>query len=155
MGDFNIDLLKQCQEFETSFYSYNLIPTISLATHEKPGCSPSFIDNIFINSSENLINSGTLEEKISHHSPIFCFMNYFLPTSDDSQPKCPKYDYCEENINDFLQKVGDKISSQSYAYDSENFTKFVDTLKSEIESNFRVDEQVLKKSKRNFMLIHG
>ena len=113
MGDFNIDFFKQCQQFETSFYSYNFIPTISLATHEKPGCSQTLLDNIFINSSENLINSGTFEEKVSHHCPVFCVMNYHLPTSDDSLPKYPKYDYCEAKVNTFLQKVEDKMFSQS------------------------------------------
>ncbi len=39
MGDLNIDLLKGSQKFETSFYSHNLIPTISEATHEKPDCT--------------------------------------------------------------------------------------------------------------------
>ena len=48
MGDTNIDLLKNNQEFETTFYSHNFVPTISEATHEKPNCIPSLIDNIFI-----------------------------------------------------------------------------------------------------------
>ena len=85
MGDFNIDLLKSSQEFETTFVSHNLIPTISGATHEKPGCTPSLIDNIFINSTENLLNSGIFENKVSHHSLIFCFMNYFMPTKTEEQ----------------------------------------------------------------------
>ena len=32
MGDLNIDLLKRSDEFETTFYSRNIIPTISEAT---------------------------------------------------------------------------------------------------------------------------
>ena len=81
MGDLNIDLLKSTkdsQELQTSFYSRNLIPTISGATHEKPGCEPTLIDNILINCSENLITSGILETKVSHHAPVFCFMNHFF-----------------------------------------------------------------------------
>ena len=111
MGDFNIDLLKSSQEFETTFFSHNLIQTISGATHEKPGCTPSLIDNIFINSTENLLNSGIFENKVSHHSPIFCFMNYFIPKKTEEQKKCPKCDYCESKLNDFLQKVYDSIFS--------------------------------------------
>ena len=49
MGDFNIDLLKPNAEFEGVIYGNNMIPTITLATHEKPGCKPSLIDNILIN----------------------------------------------------------------------------------------------------------
>ena len=44
MGDFNIDLLKPNAEFEGVIYGNNMIPTITLATHEKPGCKPSLID---------------------------------------------------------------------------------------------------------------
>ena len=35
-------------------------------------------------------------------------------------------------------------------YDTESFVKFIDTLKKEIESCFKVDEQKFKKSRRNF-----
>ena len=150
MGDLNIDLLKNNPEFETSFYSKNLIPTISGATHEKPGCTPSLIDNIFINCSENLISSGILENKVSHHSPIFCFMNHFLPPENDEHIKCPKYDYCESKVDEFLSKIDDSTFLKNCIYDTENFIKFIDTLKNEIELCFRVDEQEFKKSKRNF-----
>ena len=152
LGDFNIDLLKNNKEFETSFYSYNIIPTISLATHEKPGCVPSLIDNIFINSTENLIYSGALERKISHHSPVFCFMNICTPIKVNEQIKCPKYDYCESKVNEFLERIDDSIFFRDSGpnYDTESFVKYIDTLKNEIEQSFRVDEQEFKKSRRNF-----
>ena len=73
IGDFNIDLFNQNSEFEQTIYSHNLIPTISIATHEKPGCNPSLIDNILVNSSCGVLKSGVLENLVSHHSPIFCF----------------------------------------------------------------------------------
>ena len=153
MGDLNIDLLKQNEEFETTFYSKNLIPLISEATHEKPGCTPSLIDNIFINCSENLLHAGILENKSSHHSPIFCFMNHFIHQRIDDDVKCPKYDYCDSKIDDFLQKLDTSVLIQGYtssAYDTETFTKFVEGLKNEIELHFRVEEQEFKKSRRNF-----
>ena len=150
MGDLNIDLLKNSKEFETSFYSHNLIPTISEATHEKPGCTPSLIDNIFINSTENLITSGTFENKVSHHSPIFCFMNYAIQIKSEDQTKCSKYDYCESKVNDFLQKIDDSAFLKDLKYDTESFIKFIDSLKHEIEVSFRVDEHEFKKSRRNF-----
>ena len=153
MGDLNIDLFKatkDSQEFQTSFYSKNLIPTISEATHEKPGCEPSLIDNILINCSENLISSGNLESKVSHHSPIFCFMNHFLPLENDDQVKIPKYDYCESKVDEFLSKIDDSVFLKNCIYDTENFLKFIDTLKNDIELCFKVDEQEFKKSRRNF-----
>ena len=150
MGDMNIDLLKCNPEYETTFYSYNFIPTVSGATHQKPGCSPSLIDNIFVNSTQNLVNSGIFDNNVSHHSPIFCFMNYSLTTIAEEINNCPKYDYCESNINTFLQKIDDEKFFSYEKYDSESFVQFVDKLKNEIELNFKVDEQVFKKSKRNF-----
>ena len=151
LGDFNIDLLKENREFETSFYSSNFIPTISMATHEKPGCTPSLIDNIFINNTENLLNSGILDNKISHHSPIFCFTNFCTTVKTEKQNKCPKYDYCESKVNEFLKKIDDSdFCNDDSTYDTESFIKFIDSLKNEIELCFRVDEQEFKKSKRNF-----
>ena len=58
MGDFNIDLLKPNSEFESSFYCNNMIPIISVATHEKQECKLSLIGNIFINTSETLEIAG-------------------------------------------------------------------------------------------------
>ena len=46
-GDFNIDLHKPNNEYENLFYSHGFVPTISISTHEKLGCTPSCIDNIF------------------------------------------------------------------------------------------------------------
>ena len=150
LGDFNIDLLKDNKEFETYFFSCNMIPTISVATHEKPGCTPSLIDNIFINSTENLLNSGTLDNKVSHHSPIFCFMNLCITVKKEQQIKCPKYDYCESKVDEFLEKIDDSMFYKESTYDTESFIKFIDSLKKEIELTFRVDEQEFKKSRRNF-----
>ena len=150
MGDFNIDLLRPNVEFESILYGNNVIPTISMATHEKPGCKPSLIDNIFINTSEYLESAGILEHKISHHSPIFCFLNYCNPPIKEEEFKCPKYDYCESNINNFLDNINISIYEQNYQYNDESFTKFVDQIKNLIEENFRADEHKFKKSRRNF-----
>ena len=79
MGDFNIDLLKPNSEFESSFYCNNMIPIISVATHEKQECKPSLIDNMFINTSDTLEIAGVLDNKVSHHSPTFCFLNNCNP----------------------------------------------------------------------------
>ena len=64
--------------------------------------------------------------------------------------KCPRYDYCESKINEFIQKVDNEIFYTANKYDSEGFTKFVDTIKKEIEVTFKVDERKFKNSQRNF-----
>ena len=74
MGDFNIDLFRPNNEYESTIYGNNFIPTIALATHEKPGCTPTLIDNILLNSTGNLITAGVLENRVSHHSPVFCYL---------------------------------------------------------------------------------
>ena len=135
-----------------------MIPIISEATHEKPGCTPSLIDNIFINCSEDLLHSGILENKLFHHSPIFCFMNHFIDQKINDSIKCPKYDYCDSKIDDFLQGLDASVLLQNCTnihythstYDTETFIKFIEGLKNEIELNFRVEEQEFKKSRRNF-----
>ena len=71
-GYFNINLFSSlASEFEDIMFSNNLIQTVSQATHERPGCKPSLIDNILINSTENHILSGVLQSRVSHHFPIF------------------------------------------------------------------------------------
>ena len=46
-GDFNIDLHKHtAAAFEDIMFGNGFSPIISIATHFKPGCSPSCIDNI-------------------------------------------------------------------------------------------------------------
>ena len=72
-----------------------------------------------------------------------------MPTKTEEQKKCPKYEYCESKVNDFLQKVDDSICSNDFQYDTESFIKFIDSLKNETELSFRVDEQDFKKSRRN------
>lgn len=49
-GDFNINLLDknspELKKFEELIFSYCLSPTISIATHFKPDCNSSCLDNI-------------------------------------------------------------------------------------------------------------
>jgi hypothetical protein len=150
MGDFNIDLFKPNSDFENVFYSNNLIPTISVATHEKPGCRPSLIDNIFINNSEGLRSAGVLDNRVSHHSPIFCFLDYKKSSTVEDEIKCPKYDYCNSNIDTFLEKICTEVMEKSYDCDESGFSGFVGDIKGLVESCFRVDEEQFKKSRRNF-----
>ena len=74
-GDFNLDLHnidKHVSSFEEIILTSGYAPTISLVTHEKPHCKGSCIDNIYSNSPDNIVLSGTITDKITHHLPLFC-----------------------------------------------------------------------------------
>ena len=53
LGDYNFNLFdpSSSNSFENSLFCNNMIPVISLATYEKPGCAPTLIENILINST--------------------------------------------------------------------------------------------------------
>ena len=95
LGDFNDDLFKQeCKKFESIVFEQNMIPLISIATHYKPGCNPSLIDNILTNMPNNILKTGVFESGVSHHHPIFCFFEDPIPKPENSISTSPKYDYC-------------------------------------------------------------
>ena len=153
MGDFNINLFESDSHvFESSLYGNNMIPIISLASHEKPGCSPTLIDNILINSTENLISAGLFEDGVSHHFPIFCFLDWDTPQNSKKPDRFPKYDYCESNINKFLDGIDSLRTNEYDEYTEENFNIFADFIKEKIEENFLVDEESFKKSRRNILV---
>lgn len=154
MGDFNINLLtNSSSEFENTIYASNLIPTIAIATHEKPGCLPTLIDNILTNSTDNLIVSGVLESRVSHHLPIFCVLDCPATTVTHKLAGSPKYDYNSTNTESFLQELELKLYNSKFDYESENsFNDFAKMLNDCIDTNFLVDEGSVPKSKRNRLL---
>ena len=48
--------------------SGRFFPLISIVTHEKPGCS--CFDNFITNDIKNLLHTGAISDKISHHFSI-------------------------------------------------------------------------------------
>ena len=154
-GDFNIDLLtesRETTEFEQIIYSNNLIPLISLATHAKPGCNDTLIDNILVNSTDNILGAGILESKVSHHCPTFCFSSCNTNNDDNVSKSFPKYDYCETNIDSFVRDIHEEIAVKNFTYNDENFSKFVKIVHEKIESNFKTDNSVGLGSKRNRLM---
>ena len=126
LGDFNFNLFdsKISGEFENSIFSSNMIPMISVVTHEKPGCAPTLIDNIMTNSTENLIGAGVLESKVSHHYPIFCILSC-SSFDEEQQPKKFKYDYCQSNIDKFLDDMSQSLACEIPMYNESSFEIFV------------------------------
>ena len=121
MGDFNVDLFSQNYEYEQTLYSHNLIPTISIATHEKPGCNSSLIDNILVNTTCNVLKSGVLDSMVSHHLPIFCFTSFSISETKQKSSKLPRYDYNESNTNKFLNEIKTSVYDREFEYTTENF----------------------------------
>ena len=130
-GDFKTNLFSSlASEFEEMMLSNNLIPTVSQATHERPGCKPSLIDNILINSTENHILSGVLQSRVSHHFPIFnVFTCPVLNAQANSEKNVPSYDFCESNIENLKNDLTEKFSEASFDYNSQaNFCNFIEII---------------------------
>ena len=154
-GDFNINLLKndsKKSKFENIFFGNCFIPTISLATHKKPGCDPSCIDNIFVDNIDNVIGSGLLSEtRVSHHYPTVCFYDFLIEPFNDSdgQNQLPLYDFCESNIIQFNDKLIQKLAIDNYCADEKGFCEFAQCIQLTIDECFRLDPSNSFKSRRN------
>ena len=108
MGDFNINLHNNSSpdkfcEYEQILLNSNFSPLISTITHEIPGCKTSCIDNIHTNDHNNVLISGTLQNRLSHHHPIFHFSNILC--SDDAAKTILKqhYDFSKSNLERFIE----------------------------------------------------
>ena len=155
-GDFNIDLHKRCDNFENILYSHGFAPTISIATNENPGCTPSCIDNIFVNSWDTIDISGVSKNKVSSHSPIFCNIGIeFQPSEDDK--KAPKYDTCDSNMEIFMQKLENSVKGYTNTNippdDLETvFKSFTDDMSELIDDCFLIAPENYNNSKRNIFV---
>ena len=113
MGDYNIDLLKSTpssRAFEDIFYSHGFSPLISTPTHKRSTCSSSCIDNILCNNPSQVIQSGSISEKLLHHFPIFQFtkLSESLKRSDP-EILTQYYDYSNSNIDCAIKQFSEKI----------------------------------------------
>ena len=153
-GDYNINLLKnnsKKSKFENIFFGNCFTPTISLASHEKPGCDPSCIDNILVSNVDNVIGSGLLNEiKVSHHYPTVCFYDVAIEMDKESDDKSlPHYDYCESNIIQFNDKLIQRLALDNYRADENGFRMFAECIQDTIDECFKIDPEKFFKSKRN------
>ena len=139
MGDFNIDLFKdntEVTEFRSVTSSNGFFPLISRATHLKPGCNPSCIDNIITNSPDICHSSGVIDMSVSHHNPIFVHtLHKGAPsnrngnaTEDDTPSNKKKYyDFCHANISSFQDMVNTTFNMSPYHGSLNDFaTVFMD-----------------------------
>ena len=134
MGDFNIDLFKDnadVNELRSVTSSHGFFPLISRATHLKPGCNPSCIDNIITNSPDTCQSSGIIEMSVSHHKPIFVHtLQNISPsngnsnaTEDDNSNKKKHYDFCHANISSFQDIVHTTFNLSPYHGSLDDFAE--------------------------------
>ena len=152
-GDFNVNLLSpslDLNKLEEFLFSNSLTPCISIATHTKPGCKPSCIDNILTSSSNSIIIFGILDPIVSHHSPIFCYIDINSEAEiNDKSNLSQKYDYSESNLSKFANAVSEKLNDPTlFEIDLEGFQKFTIILKETMDESFKIDTSALK-SRRN------
>jgi hypothetical protein len=106
LGDYNIDLLKESSDRQTSdfiniIYSSSFYPTVNKPTRITR-TSATIIDNIITNSTANH-QSGIFIADISDHLPVFVNTDIKLDgnnhnTSNKTKPE-PKRQFTEDNIN--------------------------------------------------------
>ena len=158
-GDVNVDLHKQnISDFEDTIFGNGFVPLVSIATHFKPGCNPSCIDNVFTNSVDDIIMSGVSENTVSHHLPLFCFTELKSNLCDDKDVQLPKYDYCESNMISFLNSFSNNLNGAGLLPNTDKFfnlipnetkfNSFIDSLTNTIDGCFLTDPEQIK-SRRN------
>ena len=138
-GDFNIDLHananKHIADLEDVIMSRGFFPLISTITHEKPGCRGSCIDNIITNEIENIVYSGTINEKISHHYPIFQIFESDIMPINSNEKHMQYYDYCNSNVENFV----DTLSTELGNYTRNCFGTFLQKFNSALDQTCKLE----------------
>ena len=147
MGDFNIDLHDHTRntvnDFEEITLTSGFTPLISLHTHEKPNCKKTCIDNILTNDIDNVLMSGTIMDKISHHLPVFQLTSIgSLQSTVQSEEHLQFYDFRNSKINKFVTELEDEITKELPS----DFDTFHDTFHAVLDKNCKLKKP--RKSKR-------
>ena len=142
MGDYNINLLNKLlnnipdSQYEECIYSSGYAPLISLATHIKPNCKDSCIDNIHSNETESILLTGTLSDNISHHLPIFQFSDINTPIHDSKQPVKVLYDFRNCNVDKVIAELSETIP---FIVPSPKFTEFTEHFENILNKHCKLD----------------
>ena len=155
-GDFNTDLHKPniIGDFEDVMYGNGFAPLISIATHYKPGCIPSCLDNIFTNSTSCILLSGACDQTVSHHLPLFSLIAMDWSADNAKSSSIPKYDFNDSNMINFENTLFNTLASKGLLISNDDpddetaFETLANSLSETVDSCFLVDEG-LKNSKRN------
>ena len=153
LGDFNYDLLKHAdqkdvQNFENTMLSNGFFPLISRPTHSVNLGQSSCIDNIFTNEVESVTLSGVIEDKASHHKPIFAFFDTKHPNQASNKPKQEQhYNFSSKNIELLLEHLKLKKDLLTDANTPLGFDEFFETFSSAVDLFCKLDKP--KVTKRN------
>ena len=158
MGDYNINLhnLKNEieREYEEMVISSGYVPIVSIATHEKPHCQPSCIDNILANKLDDIEITGTISSLISHHRPIFQFSKLNFGSSKTNSEIDFKiyYDYSRKNLENFGHLLAENLSTfnvqnELFRVDHE-FSEFADIFQNSVDYTCKLDTPITSKRNR-------
>ena len=150
MGDFNIDLLNLSsdlsREYEQLLVTSNIMPLVSIHTHEMPGCRKTCIDNILSNNFENVVVSGTVKDSLSHHLPTFQIsLIKGVITSNEAPKYTQHYNFSNSNINSFVDKLQESMCDLEPGVD--NFSSFHTIFSTTLDETCKL--KIPRNSKRN------
>ena len=145
MGDFNINLFHNnasVKLFEETFICFN--PVISTATHCKPNCHKSCIDNTFVKNDEGVPKNGTIETDISHHKSLFLIseVNKIESRKDDGRITI-SHCYSLDNLDRLNKIFSAKLMNDSPS----NISDFVGLVQNSIDESCKLKKE--KITKRN------
>ena len=145
MGDFNINLLSSamCSKFEECFLSGGFAPLISTYTHDRPGAKKSCIDNILANSTDKIIQSGTISDNLTHHLPVFQFSEFNVKIKESKEKHVQYYDFSNKNVDNFVKNLAEEFQEIPI---TDNFDIFTDTFATILDKNCKL--KVPKTTKR-------
>lgn len=145
LGDFNSNLLDihtNSQIFEDTIFRNNLYPTISIATHMRPNCNKSCIDNILTSEIDSVLLSGVLSNRIGEHSLVFSFVSVDSSSSVSKEKQLRFYDYSNPKVKSFVEDLETNIDS---LIPSTNFNTFVDYYSEKLDKHCKLNEPKLTK----------
>ena len=160
-GDFNINLHDSTdthsRNFENTLLGNGLSPLISLSTHQMPHHSETCIDNIISNNFNDIIITGTIDDRVSHHAPLVlvsCTSAAWLNSSNEDDGCDPivryRYDFSPSNLAELDVKVVDLVNNHLKEQEKteKDFEEFMKTFADEVDNTCKVEIESAS-SKRN------
>ena len=112
LGDYNVNLLDISpstteDNFQEIVFANGFTPTISIPTHEKPGCKKTCIDNIHTNDIDSSTLAGVITDRISHHHMVFLSRDPIRDNQSSAQTNkiTIHYDYSNANLEKLCNEI--------------------------------------------------
>ena len=119
-----------------------MYPTISLATHFRPNCKNSCIDNILTSEIDHVLLSGVLNDRIGDHAFIFTFTSIPTENSTEKLKLVRYYDYSSSKLTNFVNELEVKVNNLT---PSVNFNEFLDCFNETLDKHCKLDEPKVTK----------